>query len=144
MLYTREDLPNGENPKVWCSYLLHQLGITSGRKGYYYLRRLIMEAYEDINLIQNITYIYKKYADEVDANWHSVERCVREVIVSGWKKANMDVVDLIFGYTMDDTHDHPSNTEFVADVADYMRLMTGKEENLLRAEYHEPGQRGRN
>lgn len=105
------------------SDLLRDIGIPAHIIGYQYIREAIMMAAEDMNVINKITtFLYPDIARKFHTTPSRVERAIRHAIEKGWSRGNIETIDRFFGYTIDDEKAKPSNSEFIAIIADNIRL----------------------
>lgn len=103
--------------------ILHQIGIPAHIKGYLYLRDAILMVVEDIDLLGSITKIlYPEIAVLFDTTASRVERAIRHAIEVAWSRNNVDIIKKFFGYTIDAEKGKPTNSEFIAMIADHLRL----------------------
>lgn len=112
-----------QNLEARTTNLIHEIGIPAHIKGYGYLRDGIMLAIEDMDLLNSITKkLYPNIAKKNDATPSSVERSIRHAIETAWSKGNYETIGNIFGTRLDKTSSKPTNGEFIATVADKVRL----------------------
>ncbi len=105
------------------SLILHEFGIPTANNGYSYLRLAIMEVYKDQSLIQSVTKkLYPLIAKRYDTIPSRVERAIRNVIETAMIKGNSQMWHKVFGYSSSNPKKRPSNSEFIAMIADNMRL----------------------
>lgn len=103
--------------------MIHDIGIPAHIKGYHYLRDSIMMAVEDMDVLNAITKIlYPTVAKTHKTTSSRVERAIRHAIEVAWSRGNIDVLDQLFGYTVSTGKGKPTNSEFIAMVADTIRL----------------------
>lgn len=103
--------------------VLHQIGIPAHIKGYLYLRNAIIMVVEEIELLGAITKIlYPRIAESYDTTPSRVERAIRHAIEVAWSRNNADIIRKFFGYTINIEKGKPTNSEFIAMVADRIRL----------------------
>lgn len=103
--------------------LLHQLGIPSHLKGYRILRTSILMVIKDFELIDNITKsLYLTLAKEYNTTPSAVEPTIRNAITISWDRGNPEKLERLFGYTVNSTIGKPTNSEFIALIADYLRI----------------------
>ena len=103
--------------------LLHEIGIPAHIKGYQYLRTAIEKTYFNIDYLGQVTKIlYPEIAREYYTTASRVERAIRHAIDVAWNRGNIDAIDDIFGYTISATKAKPTNSEFIAMLADKLRL----------------------
>jgi len=103
--------------------IIHQIGVPAHIKGYQYLRTAIMMTMNDTELINSITkQLYPSVAKEYSTTSSRVERAIRHAIEVAWDRGDIDVINSYFGYTVQSTRGKPTNSEFIALVADSLRL----------------------
>ena len=103
--------------------LLHEIGIPAHIKGYMYLRTAILETYENIDFLGQITKVlYPEIARTYSTTSSRVERAIRHAIEVAWNRGNVDAIDEIFGYTVSASKAKPTNSEFIAMISDKLRL----------------------
>lgn len=102
---------------------LHEIGVPAHIKGYQYLRSSIMMAVNDMDILNSITkQLYPTIAKEYDTTPSRVERAIRHAIEVAWGRGKMDTMDELFGYSMSNGQLKPTNSEFIALIADKIRL----------------------
>lgn len=103
--------------------MIHEIGIPAHIKGYHYLRDAIMMAIEDMDVLNAITKIlYPTVAKKHQTTSSRVERAIRHAIEVAWSRGKLDTLDELFGYTVSNGKGKPTNSEFIALVADTIRL----------------------
>ena len=103
--------------------LLHNLGVPSQVKGYQYLREGILMLYESSSLIGAITKeVYPRIADRYHTTSSRVERAIRHAIEISWNRADYEMMNSMFGHSIDYDRAKPTNSEFIATVSDALRL----------------------
>jgi len=103
--------------------VIHEIGVPAHIKGYMYLRKAISMVYNDIELLGSITKVlYPKIAMEYNTTSSRVERAIRHAIEVAWNRGNIEAISKIFGYTVSASKTKPTNSEFIAMVADRLRL----------------------
>ena len=103
--------------------MIHEIGVPAHIKGYQYLRDAIMMAVEDMNMLNSITKIlYPTIAKNHRTTPSRVERAIRHAIEVAWSRGKMDTIDELFGYTVSVGKGKPTNSEFIALIADKIRL----------------------
>ena len=114
---TEEDLENR------VTNMIHEIGIPAHIKGYHYLRDAIMMAVDDMDVLNAITKIlYPTVAKKHQTTSSRVERAIRHAIEVAWSRGKLDILDNLFGYTVSNGKGKPTNSEFIALVADTIRL----------------------
>ena len=103
--------------------ILRNLGVPAHIKGYQYLREAIMMVIGDIDVINQITkQLYPEIAKKYKTTPSRVERAIRHAIEVAWGRGQQDTVENIFGYTVSAAKGKPTNSEFIAMIADKLRL----------------------
>jgi len=103
--------------------IMHDIGVPAHIKGYLYLREAISMVYYDIELLGSITKIlYPDIAKKYNTTASRVERAIRHAIEVAWNRGNIDSITDLFGYTVNVSKAKPTNSEFIAMVADKLRL----------------------
>lgn len=103
--------------------ILHELGVPSHIKGYQYIREGIMIIYNNPDVIGGITKeLYPEIASRFDTTVSRVERAIRHAIEVSWNRGNWDLMEDIFGHSVDIDKAKPTNSEFIVTVADKLRL----------------------
>ncbi|RID89349.1 sporulation transcription factor Spo0A [Peribacillus asahii] len=103
--------------------IIHEIGVPAHIKGYLYLREAIAMVYNDIELLGSITKVlYPDIAKKYNTTASRVERAIRHAIEVAWSRGNIESISSLFGYTVSMTKAKPTNSEFIAMVADKLRL----------------------
>jgi two-component system, response regulator, stage 0 sporulation protein A len=103
--------------------IIHEIGVPAHIKGYMYLREAISMVYNDIELLGSITKVlYPDIAKKFNTTASRVERAIRHAIEVAWSRGNIESISSLFGYTVSMTKAKPTNSEFIAMVADKLRL----------------------
>ena len=103
--------------------MIHEIGVPAHIKGYQYLREAIMMSVENPSMISSITKIlYPTIAKRFQTTPSRVERAIRHAIEVAWSRGRMETLDALFGYTIDTGKGKPTNSEFIALIADKIRL----------------------
>ena len=103
--------------------LLHEIGIPAHIKGYHYLRDSIIMAVQDMDVLNAITKVlYPTVAKRYQTTSSRVERAIRHAIEVAWNRGKLDTLDELFGYTVSTGKGKPTNSEFVALIADTIQL----------------------
>lgn len=114
---------NQENLEALVTNVIHEIGVPAHIKGYQYLREAIMMVVTDIDIINQITkQLYPEIAHKYHTTPSRVERAIRHAIEVAWGRGEQTVVESIFGYTVSATKGKPTNSEFIAMIADKLRL----------------------
>ncbi len=105
--------------------ILHEIGIPAHIKGYLYLRESIIQVVEEIELLGSITKVlYPRIAEKYETTPSRVERAIRHAIEVAWSRTNSLTIKKFFGYTIKTERGKPTNSEFIAMVADRLRINT--------------------
>lgn len=103
--------------------IIHELGIPAHIKGYLYLREAILLVTERVELLGGVTKeLYPTVAQKYQTTPSRVERAIRHAIEVAWSRGNIDAIHRFFGYTVDYERGKPTNSEFIAMVADRLRM----------------------
>jgi len=103
--------------------IIHEIGVPAHIKGYQYLREAITMVYNNIEILGAITKtLYPAIAQKYKTTPSRVERAIRHAIEVAWTRGNIDSISHLFGYTVNATKSKPTNSEFIAMVADKLRL----------------------
>jgi Response regulator containing CheY-like receiver, AAA-type ATPase, and DNA-binding domains len=103
--------------------IIHQIGVPAHIKGYQYLRTAIIMTIDDNDIINSVTKIlYPSVAKKYSTTSSRVERAIRHAIEVAWDRGDLDVLNSFFGYTIQNTRGKPTNSEFIALIADNLRL----------------------
>lgn len=103
--------------------IIHEIGVPAHIKGYQYLRDAIIMSVNDMEMLNSITKIlYPTIAKKHQTTPSRVERAIRHAIEVAWSRGKMDTLDALFGYTISNGKGKPTNSEFVALIADKIRL----------------------
>ena len=107
--------------------MIHEIGVPAHIKGYQYLREAIMMSVEDVEMLGSITKIlYPSIAKKFQTTPSRVERAIRHAIEVAWSRGRMETLDALFGYTINTGKGKPTNSEFIALIADKIRLQYRK------------------
>ena len=111
------------NLQISVTKILHELGVPSHIKGYQYIREGIIRIYDNPDFIGGITKVlYPDIAKTYDTTVSRVERAIRHAIEVSWNRGNWDLMEEIFGHSVDIDKAKPTNSEFIVTVADKLRL----------------------
>ena len=103
--------------------MIHEIGVPAHIKGYQYLREAFMMSVEDVEMLGSITKIlYPTIAKKYQTTPSRVERAIRHAIEVAWSRGRMETLDALFGYTINTGKGKPTNSEFIALIADKIRL----------------------
>ena len=114
---------NDTNLEVVITDIIHQIGVPAHIKGYHYLREAIMMAVDDIDIMNSVTKcLYPSVAKKHGTTSSRVERAIRHAIEVAWDRGDVDVLNSYFGYTIHSGKGKPTNSEFIALIADKLRV----------------------
>ena len=103
--------------------IIHQIGVPAHIKGYQYLRTAILMTISDSDIINSVTKIlYPSVAKKYQTTTSRVERAIRHAIEVAWDRGDVDTLNSYFGYTIQNSRGKPTNSEFIAMIADDLRL----------------------
>lgn len=109
--------------EVKITEILHEVGVPAHIKGYQYLRTSIIEVVNNIELLGAITKeLYPMIAKKYSTSPSRVERAIRHAIEVAWTRGKIETINSIFGYTIQNNKGKPTNSEFIAMIADKLRL----------------------
>ena len=116
----QESLPS---LKTMVTSVIHEIGVPAHIKGYQYLRDSIIMAVEDTDILNSITKVlYPAIAKKYQTTASRVERAIRHAIEVAWSRGKMETLEELFGYTVNNGKGKPTNSEFIALIADKLRL----------------------
>lgn len=103
--------------------IIHQIGVPAHIKGYQYLRSAILMTIRDNDVINSVTKVlYPSVAKKYQTTTSRVERAIRHAIEVAWDRGDIDTLNSYFGYTVQNSRGKPTNSEFIAMIADNLRL----------------------
>ena len=103
--------------------IIHQIGVPAHIKGYQYLRTAILLTVKDSDIINSVTKVlYPSVAKKYQTTTSRVERAIRHAIEVAWDRGDVDTLNSYFGYTIQNERGKPTNSEFIAMIADNLRL----------------------
>ena len=103
--------------------IMHEIGVPAHIKGYQYLRDSIIMVVKNLDIINSITkQLYPSVAKMYNTTPSRVERAIRHAIEVAWSRGQVDIIDSLFGYTINLGKGKPTNSEFIAMIADKLRL----------------------
>ena len=112
-----------KNLEALVTNIIHEVGVPAHIKGYQYLREAIIMVVNDIDVINQITKsLYPEIATKYSTTPSRVERAIRHAIEVAWGRGQQEAVESIFGYTISAAKGKPTNSEFIAMIADKLRL----------------------
>ena len=120
-----EKVEEGRTPDIetQVTKIIHQIGVPAHIKGYQYLRTAILLTVNDSDIINSVTKIlYPSVAKKYQTTTSRVERAIRHAIEVAWDRGDVDTLNSYFGYTIQNNRGKPTNSEFIAMIADNLRL----------------------
>lgn len=113
----------GESLDMEITNIIHEIGVPAHIKGYLYLREAIKTVVNDIEMLSAVTKeLYPAIAKKYNTTASRVERAIRHAIEVAWSRGKVDTINNLFGYTIHNDKGKPTNSEFIAMVADKIRL----------------------
>lgn len=120
-------IDNDPDMKTKVTMIIQEVGVPAHIKGYLYLREAIMLVADDMDYLGAVTKeLYPTVATKFNTTSSRVERAIRHAIEVAWNRGKIDTIDKIFGYTIDKDKGKPTNSEFIALIADKLRLEESK------------------
>ena len=114
---------NANSIESMVTSIIHEIGVPAHIKGYQYLREAIIIAVNDMDVINAITKVlYPQVAKTFQTTPSRVERAIRHAIEVAWDRGDLDTLQRFFGYTVSNTKGKPTNSEFIALIADKLQL----------------------
>lgn len=118
---------NEPDLEITVSEIMHELGVPAHIKGYQYLRDAIILSVNSPDMMNSVTKVlYPTVAKHFDTTSSRVERAIRHAIEVAWDRGDIDVLSSYFGYTIQNSRGKPTNSEFIAMIADKLRLKLKK------------------
>ena len=103
--------------------IIHDIGVPAHIKGYYYIREAIMMSVCNQDILNSVTKrLYPEVARRFNTTSSRVERAIRHSIEVAWDRGDLDTLNHYFGYTVNNNRGKPTNSEFIAMIADKLRL----------------------
>ena len=117
------DRDSGPNLEAQVTAIIHEVGVPAHIKGYQYLREAIIIAVNDMEVINAVTKVlYPEVAKRFGTTASRVERAVRHAIEVAWDRGDLETLQKYFGYTVSNAKGKPTNSEFIAMIADRLQL----------------------
>ncbi len=117
------DVLGGSDLETQVTKVIHQIGVPAHIKGYQYLRTAILMTIENSDIINSVTKIlYPTVAKQYATTSSRVERAIRHAIEVAWDRGDIDTLNSYFGFTVQNNRGKPTNSEFIAMIADNLRL----------------------
>lgn len=111
------------NMETKITKIIQEIGVPAHIKGYLYLREAITMVINNMDYLGAVTKeLYPSVADKFNTTPSRVERAIRHAIEVAWNRGKIDTIDKIFGYTVNNNKGKPTNSEFIALIADKLRL----------------------
>ncbi len=121
--YPMSRRPDKNSIESMVTNIIHEIGVPAHIKGYQYLREAIIIAVNDMDVINAITKVlYPQVAKTFGTTPSRVERAIRHAIEVAWDRGDLDTLQSFFGYTVSNTKGKPTNSEFIALIADKLQL----------------------
>ncbi len=118
-----QEVEKGPDIESQVTQIIHQIGVPAHIKGYQYLRTAILMTISDSDIINSVTKIlYPSVAKKYSTTTSRVERAIRHAIEVAWDRGDVDTLNSYFGYTIQNNRGKPTNSEFIAMIADNLRL----------------------
>ena len=118
-----QEVDQGPDIESQVTQIIHQIGVPAHIKGYQYLRTAILLTIKDSDVINSVTKIlYPSVAKKYATTTSRVERAIRHAIEVAWDRGDVDTLNSYFGYTIQNNRGKPTNSEFIAMIADNLRL----------------------
>ncbi len=119
----RDSFSPARDMEAQVTKIIHQIGVPAHIKGYQYLRTAILMTIEDNDIINSVTKVlYPGVAKKYQTTTSRVERAIRHAIEVAWDRGDIDTLNSYFGYTIQNSRGKPTNSEFIAMIADNLRL----------------------
>ena len=118
-----EAAPSRQSLETLVTAIIHEIGVPAHIKGYQYLREAILIAVEDMDVINAVTKVlYPEVAKRFGTTASRVERAIRHAIEVAWDRGDLETLQRYFGYTVNSAKGKPTNSEFIAMIADRLQL----------------------
>lgn len=117
------DKMNQMELRRYVTKIMLNLGVPAHLKGYHYLREAILMAQADLEVVGSVTkLLYPAIAKQFETTDQKVERAIRNAIEVSWSRGNLEDFEELFGYTVNVGKSRPTNSEYIARIADKIRL----------------------
>lgn len=114
---------NGKNLEKYVTKIMLSMGVPAHLRGYHYLRVAIMIAQSEMEVVSSVTkLLYPEVAKHFNTTSPRVERAIRNAIEISWTRGSMETIEELFGYSVDSGRGRPTNSEYIARIADKIRL----------------------
>lgn len=108
--------------KKYVTNMMLELGVPAHLRGYHYLREAILMCVDDMELVSSVTkLLYPEVAKKCECNNKKVERAIRSAIEISWKRGSSEAFEELFGYSSGEGKNRPTNSEYIARIADRTR-----------------------
>lgn len=125
-MFSTQDVETSRGPidlETEITSIIHEIGVPAHIKGYMYLREAITMVVNDMELLSAVTKeLYPSIAKKYNTTASRVERAIRHAIEVAWGRGQVDAINKLFGYTVHNEKGKPTNSEFIAIIADKLRL----------------------
>ena len=122
-ILTSESDDDAKQLEIEITNIIHEIGVPAHIKGYHYLRDAIIMVVEDIDLLGAVTKeLYPAIAKANKTTPSRVERAIRHAIEVAWNRGRLETINSLFGYTVQNDKGKPTNSEFIAIIADKLRI----------------------
>ncbi|MDO4485393.1 MAG: sporulation transcription factor Spo0A [Bacillota bacterium] len=122
-IFTDKKDDDEKSLEIEITNIIHEIGVPAHIKGYHYLRDAIRMAVEDMELLGAVTKeLYPAIAKANNTTPSRVERAIRHAIEVAWNRGRLETINALFGYTIQNDKGKPTNSEFIAIIADKLRL----------------------
>lgn len=119
----KDSIVTDNDLELMITEIIHQIGVPAHIKGYHYLREAILLSVKNKELINSVTkLLYPTVAKNHQTTSSRVERAIRHAIEVAWDRGDLEVLNAYFGYTIQNSRGKPTNSEFIAMIADKLRL----------------------
>jgi len=117
----------GQDLELMITEVIHEIGVPAHIKGYYYVREAISLAVTNAEMLGSVTkLLYPTVARKFNTTSSRVERAIRHAVEVAWDRGDIDILNSYFGYTIEQGRGKPTNSEFIAMIADKLRLKLKK------------------
>ncbi len=122
-ILTDKEKDEAKSLEIDITNIIHEIGVPAHIKGYHYLRDAIIMVVEDIDLLGAVTKeLYPAIAKANNTTPSRVERAIRHAIEVAWNRGKLETINALFGYTVQNDKGKPTNSEFIAIIADKLRI----------------------
>ena len=116
-------LMNEVDLEIYVTKIMLELGVPAHLKGYHYLRTATMMSGKDMETVSSVTkLLYPEVAKKHHTTDQKVERAIRNAIEISWNRGNKEAIEMLFGYSAGSGRARPTNSEYIARIADKVRL----------------------